>query len=171
MLKYLGMMLAFFACVMAGSIKALKLSNKAKLFEDLLHDIRCLWMRIEYTAMPLKSIINSLVQAKLTHFWKSLAAKLDEGASFDSAWCSSVDVSVKNSVLFASLSLKDIKLIKSFSALIGNSDMQSQAKSIRLIELQLDDEIKQAKDLCLRKERMYKSLGVLMGIGLVIILW
>lgn len=68
------------------------------------------------------------------------------------------------------LQQEDIDILQRFGDQLGNSDKEGQARFIRLTQLQLREEEKKARAIREKYNRMYRSLGLLGGIALAILL-
>ncbi len=83
------------------------------------------------------------------------------------AWASSLDL-LKQELC---LEKEDLDILHRFGEQLGSSDKEGQAKYIRLTVMQLNEEEKKANILREKNERMYKSLGLLGGLALAILLF
>ncbi|MCX7923270.1 MAG: stage III sporulation protein SpoIIIAB [Clostridia bacterium] len=77
---------------------------------------------------------------------------------------------VKDVIKKTSLNKEDEEILISFGKMLGNSDLEGQIKNIRLTVNQLKMQEQKAEDNRKRNEKMYRSLGVLGGLAIVIIL-
>ena len=68
------------------------------------------------------------------------------------------------------LKKEDILIIQSFSKMVGQTDIEGQVSQIELIEDFLDTQLKQAEEEKKKNEKMYRTLGVVTGSMLVIVL-
>ena len=80
------------------------------------------------------------------------------------AWEKCVDESKLN------LNDEDRDLLKSLGKLLGNTDIQGQLNQIYLVNNFLDEQIKDATEARAKNEVMYKKLGVIVGLAVVIVL-
>jgi stage III sporulation protein AB len=69
-----------------------------------------------------------------------------------------------------SIAKEDIEVLKSFGYSMGTSDTEGQVKSFRLVLKQLEGQEVKAEELRNKNERLYKSLGLLGGIAVTILL-
>jgi stage III sporulation protein AB len=79
-------------------------------------------------------------------------------------------LSVKENMSKTSLNNEDREILISFGKMLGNSDSEGQIKNIRLSLNQLKLQEQKAEESRKKNETMYKTLGVLGGIALVIML-
>jgi stage III sporulation protein AB len=82
------------------------------------------------------------------------------------AWSSSL-MQLKDELF---LQEEDLEILKRFGEQLGSSDKEGQVKYLKLTQMQLYEEEKKAREAREKYERMYKSLGLLGGIALAVIL-
>ena len=122
--------------------------------------------KIRYTYKPLKEIfeeISTTVDTSVANIFKN-ASKYIEFKSAKSTWENAID----NTNLF--LNKEDIEIIKGFGKLLGKTDKLGQLSEIELVVSLIDKQIGQATAEREKNENLYKKIGFILGIGLVIIL-
>jgi len=92
--------------------------------------------------------------------------KSDRTLTASQAW----EFAVRDNVKKTALNNEDEDILISFGKILGSSDLEGQIKNIRLTLKQLESQEKKAEEVRKRNEGMYKRLGILAGLGLVIIL-
>ena len=65
---------------------------------------------------------------------------------------------------------EDKEALKSLGKLLGNTDIDGQISQLKLVNIFLDEQIKEAVDSRNRNEKMYKKLGIIVGLAVVIVL-
>ena len=68
------------------------------------------------------------------------------------------------------LTKEDIDVLKGLSKMLGNTDLDGQVSEIRLTEKFIDTKIKEAEFERSKSEKMYRTLGLTVGLTIVIIL-
>lgn len=68
------------------------------------------------------------------------------------------------------ISEEDKEALKSLGKLLGSTDIDGQLSQIRLVNGFLDEQIKEATEQKNKNEVMYKKLGVIVGLAVVIVL-
>ena len=166
---FIKIMLLCFIFIGTSSI-GIMLSNRYKNRTKELYEIKkalnYFRTKIEYTYEPLKDIfldISKNLNYNIGNIFKVAAIKMEE-ASVQDAWQNSIEISEN------SFNKNDIQIIKSFGETLGQTDIQGQLNktnlTLELIEKQIEDaRYEQAKN-----EKLYKTLGIITGMGLVIIL-
>jgi stage III sporulation protein AB len=89
-----------------------------------------------------------------------------EGFNAFEAW----ETAVRNNIKKTSLNKEDEEILVSFGKMLGASDIEGQIKNIRLTLNQLKMQEQKAEESKKKNESMYRSLGILGGLALVIIL-
>lgn len=104
----------------------------------------------------------------VTIFFKSTARKLEEDSSLSasSAW----EIAINEEINKTALNKEDQAILISFGKMLGNSDIEGQIKNIRLTIEHLKLQEQKAEESKAKTEKMYKSLGILGGLALVVIL-
>lgn len=69
-----------------------------------------------------------------------------------------------------SLHKEDLKIIENLKKLLGKTNIEGQLSEIELIQKFLDEQILIAEEEQRRNEKLYRSLGIIAGIAIVIIL-
>lgn len=64
----------------------------------------------------------------------------------------------------------DKEALKSLGKLLGSTDIEGQISQIRLVNTFLDSQIEEATESRNKNEKMYKKLGIIVGLAVVIVL-
>lgn len=87
-----------------------------------------------------------------------------ENFSATECFCKAVDTTTLN------LTTEDKTIIKNFSKMLGKTDLQGQVNEIELTQSFIDSQIEKAVEEKEKNAKLYKTLGVICGVGIVIIL-
>ena len=112
--------------------------------------------------------ISRSSRSKTVIFFNAAAENLKSCSSIgaSNAW----EKAVRDNIETTSLNKEDEEILVSFGKMLGISDVEGQIKNIRLLQSQLKLQEQKAEESRQKNERMYKSLGVLGGIAIVIML-
>ena len=80
------------------------------------------------------------------------------------AWNTAVETDILN------INAEDKNILKDLGKLLGKTDLKGQVNQIDLTSSFLDNQIKKAEIEREKNERMYRTLGMILGLGIVIIL-
>jgi stage III sporulation protein AB len=70
-----------------------------------------------------------------------------------------------------SLNKEDKAILLAFGKMLGNSDLEGQLNNIRLVTSQLRHQEIKAEEMKRKNEKMYRSLGVLSGLAIAVVLF
>ena len=145
---------------------AKKYVQREKELYEIKNAFKIMETKMRYTYEPLKDIFNEIshtIDKNVSLIFKNAAEKIETHPA-KSTWEESVD----NAELMINKEDKDI--IKSFGKLLGKTDKLGQISEIELVCSLLDKQIGQASLEREKNEKLYKKIGLIMGLGLVIIL-
>ncbi|MHB8063079.1 MAG: stage III sporulation protein SpoIIIAB, partial [Ruminiclostridium sp.] len=89
------------------------------------------------------------------------------GVTADAAW----EKAIEENYAKVSLNKEDKTILLTFGKMLGNSDLEGQLNNIRLMSSQLKLQELKAEEMRRKNEKMYRSLGVLSGLAITIILF
>jgi len=153
-----------------GMIYANAFIERTKLLGDLISTLQMLETEIVYTATPLPEMLTKIAQKSEGDIVKIFETTVNilekkEGYLFSEAWKKAIKEEMRETTLQA----RDIALLISLGNNLGISDSADQVKHINLVR----EEIKRNYELSIilqkKNTRLYRNLGVLLGITIVII--
>ena len=65
---------------------------------------------------------------------------------------------------------EDIDVLKGLSNMLGKADLEGQISEIKLTDRFIDVQLEKAEEECKKSTKMYKTLGVVIGLAIVIVL-
>jgi stage III sporulation protein AB len=92
--------------------------------------------------------------------------KKGQASNASEAW----EKAVKKCIRMTALNKEDEQVLLSFGRSLGNTDLEGQLKNIRLTLGQLAIQERKAEESRKKNETMYRSLGILGGMAVVIVL-
>ncbi len=69
-----------------------------------------------------------------------------------------------------SMNDEDINVLKNFKKLLGKTNVEGQLSEIELMKRYIDIQIQKAEEEDKKNEKLYKNLGIIVGLAIVIIL-
>lgn len=125
---------------------------------------------IHFMSRPLVQAFNSFSDRKtgeMARFSKKMSEKhIRDEMSIEDAWRSSLDEMRSRWVLHQ----EEWSLMASIGEVVGKTDRTSQSAYIRMMREKFCIQEKKAEEDRTRKEKLYKSLGALGGLALVLVL-
>lgn len=170
-LKLTGSLLVIFSTSLMGYIYGKSYRERLENLIYLENCIKLLETEVIYGANPLPEALMNVYNKgnkKVSYIFRLIIERLNkdrECTVFDSFL--SVEDTMKNDLNFKK---EDIEMFMTLGRTIGSSDRIDQEKNFKLILTQiknLEDEARIEKD---KNEKMFKSLGFLAGLAIVVIL-
>lgn len=169
-LKLIAAGMVVFATSMAGFTIAKGYRERPQQLRMLQSMLQALATEIAYGSTPLPEAFLRLSQsspAPIAGLFRKAATSLnDPGATADEAWQDGLVELQAHSALHQA----DLAILEQLGSLLGLSDRADQERHLLLAVQQLVREEARAEQLRQSNERMWRYLGVLSGILLVIVL-
>lgn len=168
----IGLYIAIFATTsIMGFVYGGRYSKRVYSLISLQHSIRFLQTEIIIFANPLPYALENIskkMPGEIEKVYLMIKNDLIINQSGD-IYYSFIQVTdyLKNSCL---LNQEDIDVFLSLGKVIGKTDRMDQEKQFKYVLKELDNLIEVAKEEKTKNEKMYRSLGVLLGLGTIIIL-
>ena len=164
--KYIIIFLVFLICFLLGNIISKRYTLRVKELKDFSNALNIIENKIKFTYEPLSEIFmqtSRLLSENISNIFIN-ASNYMKRFSSEEAWNKSVEQSSTY------LNKEDIENIKGFGKLIGKRDKEGQVSHIELtrtfIQLQLEKARKEEE----KNAKIYKTLGAIIGLAIVIIL-
>lgn len=168
-MKWVGAILLICATTLIGFELAKRLSNRPKEIRQLKSALHILEAEIVYSQAPLAlafdKIANQLAEP-VSELFYSVATELQTASDLTQTWNNQVDQFLKRS----SLGPDEEEVLKQFGKTLGQHDITQQKKYIKLALTHLDRVLTEAQENNLRYGKMFKNLGILAGLFLVLLL-
>lgn len=171
MLHAIAMLSVFAGCAFIGirASSALRLrKDTLRAMMDALHRLS-MWM--EYTAQPLRTLARKAKTEETAAFFDAFAKYLKIDEDVPAAWKRAMEDARAKDVGFASLQEEELSILEEYALTLGGSDRETQAKNAALAQQRLGAVLKEAESTYISKGRMYRSVGILSGIAIAILLW
>ncbi|MEK3890773.1 stage III sporulation protein SpoIIIAB [Bacillus sp. FSL K6-3431] len=170
MFKIIGAIFIIVATTWIGFEFSKRLSDRTKQLRLFRNSLQTLEAEIMYGHAPLEEAarrIASQLPKPVSLHYRLFADKLTlAGATVMSAW----EESLKETWQLTALQRSEFEILLQFGENLGRHDRQTQQKQIMLALTHLEREEETARDKQKSYEKMTKSLGILSGILLIILL-
>lgn len=137
--------------------------KELKQFKNILNIIKT---KIKFTYEPLAEIFNQISQeksSKIEEIFENMTYKL----AFENIKYSWMDAIQEADI---SITQEDKDILKELGKVLGQTDADSQVNEIEVTESFLNMQIEKAEEARKKNQKMYKTLGVVVGLVFVIIL-
>lgn len=165
-IKYLELFLILSASTYIGILISKKYLNRVKDLKEMKNALNIFATKIKFTYEPIPQIfkeISEKVKPNIANIFL-LASNKMENINAGEAWIQALEESNTN------MTREDMETLKNLSNLLGKVDIDGQVNEIQLVETFLDTQIELAEDEKNKYVKMYKTLGVTIGVAVVIIL-
>ncbi len=165
-IKYILLILIFLLSAAIGIAVSKIFENRVKELREFKNNLNIMKNKIKFTYEPLKEIFCDIANesaSAVEKIFKKISIKM-ENNQLKEVW--------ENSIQEADISLnqEDKDIIKRLGKLLGQTDVDGQLSEIELTESFLDIQIQKAEEAKKKNQKLYKTLGIVMGLVFVIIL-
>lgn len=171
MIKLLGAMLIIVAGTLIGFQQAARFAERPKQLRQLAHALQRLETEIGYGHTPLPEALARTAASSpppISDMLKQAAEGVwaEDGPSFQVSWSEAIKLHWRDT----SLKAAEQAIMLRLGTTLGISDKDDQMKHLRLALTGLKAEEDAARDDQARYEKMWKSLGVLLAVLIVILM-
>lgn len=156
----------FLSCSLIGILISKKYSNRVNELKEFKNALNMFKTKIRYTYAPLPEIfteISESIDSNISNVFKTASEKMDACPAGE-AW--NIALKIEN----LNIDDEDRNALKNLSKLLGKTDLEGQLNQIEMTSDFLDKQIRKAESQKEKSEKMYRTLGMLMGMAIVIIL-
>lgn len=149
-----------------GILLSKKYVYRLEELDELKNNFKIIENKIKYTYEPLEEIFLEIAEISSFEI-KELFEKTAKNIKLKGA-----EIAWKEEIKNSELSLKksDKNILKEFGNLLGKTNKEGQVNQIKFVNTLLDRQIEKAKEEKAKNEMVYKKLGLILGVGIVIIL-
>ena len=165
-IKTFILLLIFIGSLNAGKIIAKKYSNRVQELRDMKNALNMFLTKIKFTyeAVPVSfNEIGNNINGNIGKIFRLASENMKE-KSAGAAWEEVVDKTQ------TSLTNEDKDIIKGLGKLLGKTDLDGQVSEIKLVQNFLNTQIEIAEKEKEKNEKLYRTLGGVIGLAIVIIL-
>lgn len=170
--KLFGCFIVFMSSSLLGYIYSRKCAKRPEELRSLQGMLQMFENEISFLSNKLTDAfykIYSQSDSPVSNFFKHAAEILQKKPELSAyeAWKRAVKLNINDT----SLDKEDEKVIVSFGKMLGSSDLEGQIKNIGLTLNQLKLQEQKAEEFRKKNEAMYRNLGILGGLAIIIILF
>lgn len=148
-----------------GILKSEKYKNRILELREMKTALNVFKNKILFTYEPIGEIfkqIYSVTNENISNIFKQFLEKI-ETLSVSESW----DLAIENNI--NNFTKEDKDILKNFGKFLGTNNKDGQISEIEMTNEFLNKQIEKAEDDRKQNEKLYKSLGVIIGIGISII--
>ena len=156
----------FLSCSFIGILISRKYVNRVNELKEFKNALNIFKTKIRYTYEPIPEIfmqISESVNPNISNVFSQAANKMEILAAGE-AW----NIALKMEDL--NINEEDKNALNNLSKLLGKTDLEGQLNQIEMTSDFLDEQIKKAEKEKNKNEKMYRTLGMILGMTIVVIL-
>lgn len=165
-IKVFILLLIFLSSLRAGKIIAKKYSNRVDELKEMKNALNMFLTKIKFTyeSVPVSFYeIGNNINGNIGKIFRISSEQMKEKSAGE-AWEETVDKIETN------LKEEDKSIIKKLGRMLGKTDLEGQVSEIKLVQEFLNAQIDLAEKEKQKNEKLYKTLGGIVGLAIVIIL-
>lgn len=165
-IKYLILIILLLSSSYVGIAYSKKFQNRVIELKEMKSLLNIFLTKIKLTYEPIPKIfeeLGNLGKSNINSLFK-IASKYMENISAGESWKKALQTQNTN------LNKEDLGVIENLSNLLGKVDVDGQISEIELVDSFLETQLKKAEQECAKNTKMYKTLGIVIGLVIVIIL-
>jgi stage III sporulation protein AB len=157
----------FIISVRLGQIFSRKYVSRLEELRDIKSMLNMMVSKIKFTYEPLSQIFEELSNNLNSNISKILinAKNNMKNDTAENSWNKAVEETNTN------LNNEDKKVLKMLSKLLGQTDIDGQLSQIKITQNFIDKQIESALEERRKNEKLYRNLGITIGLTIVIILF
>ena len=166
MIKYIILVAILVISIWIGILISKKYKDRVIELTEFRNSLNILENKIKFTYEPIQEIFKQISE-NLENNISSIFENTNENLkkmNMQAAWNKAIDESKLN------LNKEDIAIIKNMGKLLGKTDVEGQISEIKLTSDFIDSQIEKAEKEREKNEKLYKTLGTVVGLAIVIIL-
>lgn len=164
LIKGINMIFIIIICSYIGIIKAKKFETRVIELNKFQNALTMFKTKIEFTYEPIKNIFEEISKIIYLEDKNIFKLTIESEEEIDQAWKISADK------FYEVFNKEDIDIMKMFGKLLGKTDIEGQVSEILLTQNLIEKQIEKAEYEKSKNSKLYKSMGVICGLGICIIL-
>ena len=158
--------LIFYSSLRIGKVIAKKYCNRVTELKEMKNALSMFLTKIRFTYESVPESFNEIgnnIKGKVGEIFKTASNKM-KNMSAGEAWEETIEK------LETSFTNEDKNVIKNLGRMLGKTDLEGQVSEIKLVQNFLNTQIDIAENEKQKNEKLYKILGGVIGLVIVIIL-
>ncbi len=170
-LKFILILMVFICSTFIGYALAGRFKARVAEINDFMKALEIFETKIKYTydSLPTAFLyIADNLRTKVYRIFYITAEMLKENKNLSAGDC--YKQVIEDEKIFLALNKEDIEIIKELGISLGQVDVEGQLKSIKLVYNSLKNQLENAKEDNNKNFKLYRNMGVLSGLIIMIIL-
>ena len=168
MIKYIFLITILFLAIYIGNLMSKKYINRVKELIQIKLALNIIKSKIKFTQIPLKDIFEQIYktteESNVKNFWKNTINGLNKNLEIETAWGKAIDETETN------LIKEDLNILREMGKMLGKTDVDGQLSNLEIASSFIDTQIEKAEIEKQKNSKLYKTLGLVSGLSIIIIL-
>ena len=169
-MRYSFLFLVITGCTSIGFLLSRIFSDRLEDLKSLKTLLNILQNKIKFTHLPLYEIFEQIgemnTKTKIKRIFLKCGEKIKQ-MNIEKAW----NDSIEEEMFFLNLNNEDIDTLISLGNTLGKTDVEGQISALEEFKERLDVQIREAEMQKNKNSKLYKSLGTIVGLVIVILLF
>lgn len=162
--KFLNLFLIGFICFYLGEVKAKSYKNRVLELNKFQNSLVMFKSKLEFTYETIKEVFTDISQVIYENKNNIFIDTLNNDKEIYISWNEAID-NAKND-----FTVEDKEIMKMFGKLLGKTDIKGQLSQIELTQKLIEKQIEKAEFEKNKNSKLYKTIGIISGIAICIIL-
>ena len=167
-IKGLFLILIFGLAVYIGNSKANQYTNRVKELVSIKSALNILENKIKFTQSPLEEIFKQISETSseknIKSIFKLLNIEIKQNVNIHKTWEKVIRKVESN------LDIEDEKILIDMGKMLGITDVEGQISNIKITNTFIDKQIEKAEREKEKNVKLFRTLGIVSGLSIVIIL-
>lgn len=163
-IKVINIIGIIFICAYIGIMKAKTYENRVIELNQFQNALVMFKSKIEFTYEPIKNIFEDISKVIYKDKQNIFGSVVKKDKDIYSSWCEAIN-ELKND-----LDIEDKEIIMMLGKLLGKTDIKGQVNEISLTQNLVEKQLEKAEAEKNKNVKLYKTMGIVCGIGICIIL-
>ncbi len=162
--KFLNLFLIGFICFYLGEVKAKSYKNRVLELNKFQNSLVMFKSKLEFTYETIKEVFTDISQVIYENKNNIFIDTLNNDKEIYISWNEAIDNAKNN------FTVEDKEIMKMFGKLLGKTDIKGQLSQIELTQKLIEKQIEKAEFEKNKNSKLYKTIGIISGIAICIIL-
>ena len=163
LVKVINLIGIIFICSYIGIIKAKTYEDRVNELNKFQNSLVMFKSKIEFTYEPIKNIFEEISKIIYKNDENIFKLTIEKNEDIYTSWCEALEEIKTN------LNGEDKEIIKMLGKLLGKTDIKGQVNEISLTQNLLQKQMEKAEIEKSKNVKLYKTMGVVLGLGICII--
>ena len=167
-IKLTFLIIIFGLVVYMGNYKSKQYINRVKELMSIKTSLNILENKIKFTQSPLEEIFKNIAQncseKSIQNIFEIIITNLKDNVNIHKSWITAINKCETN------LNNQDKKILMDMGNILGTTDVDGQVSNIKITTTFIDAQIENAQNEKEKNVKLYRTLGIISGLTIIIIL-